>query len=229
MMRAAAAPGDEKPTPSAEHNANGAEPRVDKPPDAAAANPQKEIAWSEPVAGLEMRLIATRTEFQSWELPTFVLEVRNNTSEDIAPLTALSLFVSELRRPGLLFLFKDHHRRASNPNNALVPEVQVDAKELIGLKPGQSIKLTPTLTALREEQSPKWPANELTAGRYTIGVGVIGPRHTADLKTNTVTFHILPPGIQKREGLSAFLKPHSPNDQPIEAGFVPNKTTVFWG
>ena len=185
--------------------------------------------WSEPIEGLQFRLSAPRTEFQSWELPTFVLEVRNRGDKAVTEERAQSLFGDDRHGPGLRFLFKDQYKRAFNPNVRVAPRIHVDVQKIVGLKIGDSMKQTLTLMAMGELTSPQSAPFDLKPGRYTIGVGKIGSRLAADLKTNAVTLNILPPGVKNIAELAAFLKPYRVNNQSLKAGFVPNKTTVVWG
>ncbi len=196
----------------------------------AAGDVVKEGAWSEPVDGLQFRLSAPRTEFESWELPWFVFEVRNQGGQPVTAAQAESLIGDFRKRPGLLFLFKDQHRRApTNENRWLVPQIRFDEKKIIGLEPGKSISHTVTLASLREESSPDWDPYNLTPGRYSIGLGSVVARLESQLLTNVVTLNMLPPGVRKLEELATWLKPYVIGTQSLEAGFVPNKTTLVSG
>jgi len=190
---------------------------------------KQEGDWSEVIEGLQFRLSAPRTELQAWELPTFVMEIRNRGYKAVTEKRAQSLFGDDRFGPGLRFLFKDQYKRAFNPNVRVAPRIQLDVQKIVGLEIGDSMKQTLTLTAIGDLVFQQSAPFDLKPGRYTIGIGKIGPRLAADLKTNPVTLNILPPGVKNGAELAALLKPHRINNQSIEAGFIPNKTKLVWG
>jgi hypothetical protein len=217
---------------------------------------EKKPDWSDPIGGLEFRLTAPRTVFQAWELPTLAIEVRNTADKAVTAQAVEAMFQSG-RSSGLRFLFKDQHKRSGHGNWWVVPDMRLDRQKFVGLKPGETMTQTVTMAATltialtRDEKNPLLGTYGLDAGRYTIGLGMLrapsagelkanskwsefdwcsqGPQLTADLKANSVTLTVLPPGVQDRKGLKRFLKPYVAGEAPILAGFVPNKTTLVEG
>jgi hypothetical protein len=171
--------------------------------------------WSEPIEDLEFRLSVTRKEYQAWELPTFVIEVRNAGDDPVTAQTVKKVFKSG-QRSDLRFSFRDP--QGPQADRWTTPEIRLDMQKFVGLKPGKTMSATVTMAA--------YP---LTAGQHAIGLGVLGNRGTPELKTNSVTLTVLPPGVQNRKELKRFLKPYSAGETPILAGFVPNKTTLVEG
>jgi hypothetical protein len=223
IWRAGASAGDAKTKQPAAEN-----PRPESAPEGNAAADAKEPDWSDPIGGLAFRLTAPRTVFQAWELPTLAIEVRNTADVAVTARAVKQIFQSA-KHSGLEFLFKDQYKRAPNPNRSLVPEVRLDPMKFVGLKPGETMTETGTLAATREQHPFLLDSYPLTAGRYTLGLGVLGARLAVELKTNDVTLTILPPGVQDRKELARYVKPLSVGEWPILAGFVPNKTTLVVG
>lgn len=205
-----------------------AQPPSAQPPSANGS--VKQGSWSEPVDGLQLRLSSTRTDFESWELPTFAIEIRNAGTTAVTAARAEALIGELHKRPGLLFLFEHQHRRApTNENRWLVPQIRFDAQQIVGLEPNHEIRQTVTLTSMREESAPLWEPYDLGPGRYTIGLGSLVAGPESRMLTTPVTLNILPPGIRRRDEWAAWLKPVMIETQQLEAGFIPNKTTLVWG
>jgi HEAT repeat protein len=189
-----------------------------------------DIVWSEPIDDLRFRLHAPKTEFQSWELPTFIIEVHNLGDTEITAAQAETLFGELHVKKGLQFMFPKKAKRApANANRWLVPTVRLDATKLIGLAADETIRLPVALIAKRESSTPKWGKYQLTTGPHTIGLGNFVFPEQPDYKTNTVTMHVLPPGVANRKQLNAFLKPYLADARSLKAGFVPHGTTLVWG
>lgn len=205
-------------------------PPSQQPPNQPPKVEKAEATWSNSVDGLQFRLSTVRTEFEAWELPTFQLEVRNQGTAAVSKAQANALIGEFRKKEGLFFLFKDEHRRApDNENRWVIPRVRFDADELVGLAPNQSIRQSITIESLREESSPEWGVYDLRPGRYTIGLGYVAVGPKTQLITNEVTMSVLPPGIRKSAFLAKWLKPKQIDDQVVDVGFVPNKTTTVLG
>jgi len=189
-------------THETQRNSNDAE--ESEPPD-----------WSEPIEDLEFRLSVTRKEYQAWELPTFVIEVRNAGDDPVTAQTVKKVFKPG-QRSDLRFCFRDP--QGPQADRWTMPEIGLDMQKFVGLKPGKTMTETATMVAYK-----------LKPGRHTIGLAVLGFKQIPELKTNRVTLTVLPPGVQDQKELKRFLKPYTVVQTPILAGFVPNKTTLVEG
>ena len=187
----------------------------------------KDVAWSEKIDGLRFRLYAPRTEFQSWQVPTFIIEVHNAGDKEITAAQAETLFGELHVKKGLQFMFPRKAKRApTNGNRWLVPTMRLNAAKLVGLNADATIRLPVALVAKRESSTPKWGKYQLTAGRHTLGLGNFVFPEKPDYKTNTVTMHVLPPGVRDRKQLDGFLQPYLADVRRLKAGFVPHATTL---
>jgi hypothetical protein len=133
-------------------------------------------------------------------------------------------------KKGLQFMFPRKAKRApTNGNRWLVPTMRLNAAKLVGLNADATIRLPVALVAKRESSTPKWGKYQLTAGRHTLGLGNFVFPEKPDYKTNTVTMHVLPPGVRDRKQLDGFLQPYLADVRRLKAGFVPHATTLVWG
>jgi hypothetical protein len=185
--------------------------------------------WSEPIDGLQFRARTPRTVFQAWEQPTFILDVRNTNADSLTPDLLKKVFVGDAPdNSDLVFWLERQHQPWSNSERWRNPPLGMDLQQLAGLKPGETRALNVSVTATTNEKIWSPDPYDLIAGHYAIGFG--SPQaDQAGATANDITLTILPRGVHDQAELATFLKPYSPGGQPINAGFVPNKTTLVLG
>ncbi len=187
--------------------------------------------WSEPDDdGIQFRLRAPRTIWQSWELPTLSLEMRNSGDANVAADRLRAKFATAARRVGLLFLYGDHrHKTVPRGRSFVLPTVRFPIEQFEDLAKGESATVPVTLAAVQDSRSMQWKPVAMKPGRHVLGLGRIGNDLRPVFRTKLVELQILPTGVRAPMELTGHLNEYTANGHRLQAGFIPNKKTVVWG
>jgi hypothetical protein len=195
----------------------------------AAPQPGQDIPWSPPVEGYRFRLMAPKTSFQSWQTPSFTLEVLKDTTQpplrrddngNPLPPRTLQQILHDPENTQTGFNFPADLPQALSDLHDIrdIPAIHIDFAPFAALKPGQSTTQTVYFIGLG-------PTDRLNPLRPL----PTGPHSLALAQSNPITLQILPPGVKTPQELTNHLKPINAFGTPILAGFIPNKTTVVSG